>query len=94
MKNKVFYYNFFSFNHPSFYTNLLLLFGFAWKLSLGQVTYYTRGAGGNWSNPLTWSTAGCNGPAASSIPGATDNVVICNSNGGGAVTVVVDGNFS
>lgn len=59
-----------------------------------QTTYYTRGAGGNWSNPATWSTAGCNGAAAVSIPGPLDNVIICNSNGGGAVTVTVDGNYT
>lgn len=59
-----------------------------------QTTYYTRGAGGNWSNPATWSTAGCNGAAASSVPGPLDNVIICNSNAGGAVTVTVDGNYT
>lgn len=59
-----------------------------------QTTYYTRGAGGNWSNPATWSTAGCNGAAATTIPGPLDNVIICNSNGGGAVTVTVDGNYT
>ncbi|GAB4205195.1 MAG: hypothetical protein Fur0023_13800 [Bacteroidia bacterium] len=59
-----------------------------------QTTYYTRGAGGNWSNPATWSTAGCNGAAATSVPGPLDNVIICNSNGGGAVTVTVDGNYT
>ena len=60
----------------------------------GQTTYYTRGAGGNWSNPATWSTAGCNGAAATSVPGPLDNVIICNSNAGGAVTVIIDGNYT
>lgn len=62
--------------------------------TIAQTTYYTRGAGGNWSNPNTWSTAGCNGAPAATVPGPLDNVIICNSNGGGAVTVTVDGNYS
>lgn len=66
----------------------------AFSYYTAQTTYYTRGAGGNWSNPATWSTAGCNGAAATSIPGPLDNVIICNSNAGGAVTVVVDGNYT
>ncbi|GIV26649.1 MAG: hypothetical protein KatS3mg027_0463 [Bacteroidia bacterium] len=73
---------------------VFFLFTSASVISIAQNTYYTRGAGGNWSNPNTWSTAGCNGAAASSVPGPLDNVIICNSNGGGAVTVTVDGNYT
>ena len=47
-------------------------------------TYYSRVATGNWSANATWSNAGCNGAAATSIPGATNDVVICN---GHTVTV-------
>lgn len=72
----------------------LCVFFIVGYFSNAQTTYYTRGSGGNWSNPNTWSTAGCNGSAATSVPGPLDNVVICNSNGGGAVTVTVDGNFT
>jgi hypothetical protein len=53
-------------------------------------TYFARQTG-NWSSPATWSLS-CGGPAATSIPGAMDDVVItCNLN---AYTVTVDGNFS
>ncbi|MFN4233791.1 MAG: PKD domain-containing protein [Bacteroidia bacterium] len=53
-------------------------------------TYYAR-QNGNWSDPATWSLS-CGGPAASSIPGATDDVVItCNLNNR---TITVDGNYS
>ncbi len=47
-------------------------------------TYYTRVSSGNWSSPSTWSTSGCGGGASATIPGAGDNVQICN---GAAITV-------
>jgi len=54
----------------------LVLFVFSFSISLSQTTYYSR-VTGNWSLPSTWSTAGCGGVKAVSIPGANDNVVIC-----------------
>lgn len=48
-----------------------LLFGKAYS-----ATYYTR-VSGNWNTASTWSTSSCSGAAASTIPGAADNVVIC-----------------
>ncbi len=57
-------------------------------------TYYTRGAGGNWGTPATWSTVGCNGAASATIPGINDDVIICNSNGASTVSVTVNGNYS
>ncbi len=73
---------------------VFLVFFMLCKLNIAQTTYYTRGGGGNWSNPNTWSTVGCNGAPAASVPGPIDNVIICNSNGGAAVTVNVDGNYT
>ena len=53
--------------------------------STGTV-YYSR-ASNNWNSSSTWSTEGCGGTAASSYPGATDIVIICNGN---IVTANVD----
>ncbi|MCK9561801.1 MAG: hypothetical protein M0R02_03680 [Bacteroidales bacterium] len=39
--------------------------------------YYSR-QGGNWNDGNTWSTEGCGGTAATSYPGETDIVIICN----------------
>ena len=52
-------------------------------LALSQ-TYYAI-ATGNWSNPSTWSTAGCGGAPATSVPGSGNDVVICS---GRTVTLV------
>ncbi|MCX6296870.1 MAG: hypothetical protein NTX97_12570, partial [Bacteroidetes bacterium] len=41
-----------------------------------SATYYSR-LTGNWTSPTTWSTSACGGAAASTIPGLSDNVVIC-----------------
>lgn len=46
----------------------LCVFFIVGYFSNAQTTYYTRGSGGNWSNPNTWSTAGCNGSASTSVP--------------------------
>lgn len=70
---------------------LLLFFVSA---DLFSATYYTRGAGGNWSAPATWSNTSCNGLSDGTIPGAGDDVIICNSFGGLAVAVIVDGAYS
>ncbi|UPT67019.1 MAG: hypothetical protein M0D57_21815 [Sphingobacteriales bacterium JAD_PAG50586_3] len=59
-----------------------------------SATYYTRGAGGNWGTAATWSTVGCNGAAATTIPGINDDVIICNSNGSSTVSVTVNGNYA
>lgn len=64
---------------------ILLVFVF----SFGKAaTYYTRGGGGNWSDVNTWSTTACNGVVAGTIPGAGDDVEICQS------TVTVDGAYT
>lgn len=55
------------------------------QATLAPVTYYSLG--GNWSVAATWSTVGCGGVAAASIPGTGDNVVICD-----ATTVTLDVN--
>lgn len=41
-----------------------------------QSTYYAI-ADGNWNTPSTWSTVSCAGAAAATVPGASDNVIIC-----------------
>ena len=67
---------------------LLYLFTLFSLISFGQTTYYVR-ATGNWSAASTWSTAGCGGAAAVSIPGNGDDIVMCN-----ARTLTVDGNYT
>jgi hypothetical protein len=62
--------------------------------SVRSATFYTRGAGGNWGTLATWSTVGCNGAVATTIPGINDDVIICNSNGVSTVTVTVNGNYA
>ena len=62
--------------------------------SLHGATYYTRSVGGNWNSTSTWSTVSCNGAIAATIPGAGDDVVICNSSGASAVTVTVNGVYA
>jgi len=46
------------------------------SLTFAQTTYYAR-QNGNWATPSTWSTVSCSGAAATTVPGATSNVVIC-----------------
>jgi hypothetical protein len=46
------------------------------SLSFAQTTYYAR-QNGNWATASTWSTVSCSGAAATTVPGATSNVVIC-----------------
>lgn len=50
--------------------------------------FYSRQTG-NFSNVNTWSTTGCGGAAATSVPGANDKIVICSGN-----SVTLDGNKS
>src|SRR4030066_508925 len=50
------------------------------------ITYYTRVPAGNWSSTTTWSTVAGGGAAAASIPGAGDDIEICN---GHVITVDV-----
>ncbi|MBI4645820.1 MAG: hypothetical protein HY738_04250, partial [Bacteroidia bacterium] len=40
------------------------------------ITYYSR-TSGDWDAASTWSTVGCGGVAAASIPGPSDDVIIC-----------------
>jgi hypothetical protein len=54
-------------------------------------TYYPRSTGGNWSSTSSWSTAGCNGAAASSTPGSSDIVNFCN---GQTATITLDGDYT
>ncbi len=49
-------------------------------------TFYTR-VTGNWNTASTWSTVSCSGAAAATIPGASDDVVICSGK-----TVTMNGN--
>jgi hypothetical protein len=46
------------------------------SLAFAQTTYYAR-QNGNWATASTWSTVSCSGPAATTVPGSTSNVVIC-----------------
>jgi hypothetical protein len=39
-------------------------------------TFYSR-ASGNWTSTTTWSTVGCGGAAATTLPTVSDDVVIC-----------------
>lgn len=60
------------------------------SIVVNAATFYARQSG-NWSDPTTWSLS-CGGPAATSIPGANDDVVItCNL---ASRTVTIDGNFT
>lgn len=56
--------------------------------SVTAATYYSR-ASGEWKTSTTWSTAGCDGVAAASTPGAaaSDVAIICN---GHTVSVTAD----
>jgi hypothetical protein len=56
----------------SLFVSLLILSG-----SANSATYYSR-ASGNFNTATTWSTAGCGGIAAATVPGAADSAVICN----------------
>ena len=59
------------------------LLGFLFCLSIPSfsATYYSR-ANANWNVASTWSTDGvlqCAGAAAAGVPGAGDDIVICNT---------------
>lgn len=41
-------------------------------------TFYSRVATGNWGIAGTWSTVACGGVSSGTIPGAGDDVIICN----------------
>jgi len=56
---------------------LIILFAFFSIQVFGQTTYYSV-ASGDWNNSATWSTISCAGAGGSGVPGATDDVVICN----------------
>lgn len=68
-----------------------------------SATYYSR-LSGNWNNNTTWSTDAvlqCNGAAATTVPGAGDNVVICaghvvtmNGNPGSCLSLSIYGTAS
>jgi hypothetical protein len=77
--------------HWDIFKRVTLMFFFVSPLFLYSATFYTRQTG-NWSDPNTWSTVACNGAAASSVPGAGDDVIITCSNN--ARTVTVDGNYT
>jgi hypothetical protein len=51
-----------------------------------SATFYSR-TSGNWTTNSTWSTVACGGVAATSIPGAGDNVIICAGH-----TITMNGN--
>ena len=53
---------------------------------LNAATFYSR-TNGNWTTASTWSTVSCGGVAATSIPTAADNVIICSGN-----TITMNGN--
>ena len=59
-----------------FLLSLLVLFN---ATELLAQTFYSR-ASGNWNNTNTWSTVGCGGAAAASLPTATSDIVICSGN--------------
>jgi len=80
--------------YKKFLKGISLSFLFFFPFISFSTTYYTRGAGGNWSDVNTWSDLSCNGAAAASVPGAGDDVFICASNGAGAVLVITDGAFT
>jgi hypothetical protein len=85
-----------SYNFGSFFKNYrwllsLLVFAsffFLQNSAQGQTTYFSR-LNGDWNATSTWSTTGIGGPAASSIPTASDFVII-----GGGNTVTVTANVS
>jgi hypothetical protein len=54
----------------------LAVFCLIGSLTFAQTTYYAR-QNGNWATASTWSTVSCSGAAATTVPGATSNVVIC-----------------
>jgi uncharacterized repeat protein (TIGR01451 family) len=51
-------------------------------------TFYVR-QNGNWSSTATWSTSSCSGAAASAVPTAVDNVIVC-----GERSLTVDGDYA
>jgi len=58
---------------------LVILLMISVNLAYSQTTYYSR-INGSWTDPSTWSTTACGGAAASTTPGASDNVIICSGN--------------
>lgn len=56
---------------------LIFIFLNGFVFSVHAATYYSRGSNVNWNAPSSWSTSACGGTAATSIPGATDDVIIC-----------------
>jgi hypothetical protein len=61
--------------------NLLLAFIFSLNIpqTFAQTTYYSRSAGGDWSDTSSWTfSPDGNGPEAGSVPQRNDDVVILN----------------
>lgn len=60
----------------------LLLIAFLFlSFTVDAATYYwRRGAAGDWNDPNSWSTVNATGPAASTVPGATDDVYFNDGN--------------
>jgi len=59
------------------YSFFVILVSFAGINVFAQTTYYSV-ASGDWNTAATWSTISCAGAGGSGVPGATDDVVICN----------------
>lgn len=59
---------------------------------VNTITTYYSVQSGNWTSPTTWSTTGCGGVINSgTYPHGSDNVVLCQTSYGHAVTVDVAG---
>lgn len=78
----------------------ILLSAFIISFCSYSATYFTR-VNGNWNTPSTWSTTGCAGAAAATIPGAADNVIICagrtvtmNGAPGNCLSITVNGTLN
>ena len=68
--------------------SIMLVLLFSSANTAKSATFYSRGGGGAWATPATWSTVACNGAAAATFPGAADNVIICGTQ---TVTITVTG---
>ncbi|HEY0029576.1 MAG TPA: hypothetical protein VGC65_02365, partial [Bacteroidia bacterium] len=68
------------------YSLFLSLFLFLLSELSFSATYYSR-ANGNWNTLSTWSTTSCSGALAGTIPGPSDNVIICTGR-----TITMNGN--
>jgi hypothetical protein len=69
-------------NILKYFLTLILFININYTFS---ATYFSR-ASGNWNATASWSTVACGGAAATSTPGAADDVIICNGH-----TITING---